>query len=149
VRGVALLLLVWLVAGCGPDYAHSAFRCDATHGCPSGQSCISERCRRGVPEGATVDCGAAICDVATQQCCIDGINAPRCIAAGDVCPGVGALCDGREDCIDRDRCCADDDTIACFESCKDYACRDDDDCPSTAPNCCATAQLGVCLEIRC
>jgi hypothetical protein len=151
VRGVALLLLAWIVAGCGPDYEHSAFRCDTMHGCPSGQSCINERCRRGAPRDAGLQCGDKTCDVTIEQCCVDGDNLPRCIRAGDECGGVGALCGGTANCQDRDSCCADGDTIACFASCKDYACRSDSDCPSQEPNCCgATAALpGECSKPAC
>jgi hypothetical protein len=151
VRGVALLLLCWLAAGCGPDYEHSAFRCDAMRGCPSGQSCINERCRRGLPREPSLVCGDATCDVTIQQCCVDGDNPPRCIKAGDVCPGVGALCGGVANCQGGDWCCFDDDALACFASCKTYACRSDADCPSEEPNCCliTTALPGRCAGSPC
>jgi len=146
VRGVALLLLGWLVASCAPDYERSAFRCDLDHGCPSGQSCIGGRCRRGVPADAGVECGDSRCDVAEQQCCINGPSA-RCVGAGDVCPGVGALCDGPEDCLGGELCCADSDTVACFASCKTYVCNDDVDCP-TGTHCCSIpgTPWGVCAD---
>jgi hypothetical protein len=56
------LSLVCLLAGCAPDYGHSAFRCDASHACPDDQTCIAGRCRRGAPTGDGVVCGTATCD---------------------------------------------------------------------------------------
>ena len=149
-RGVALLLGC-LVASCAPDYDHSAFRCDPDHGCPSGQSCIGGRCRRGVPGDASVACGGATCDVAMQQCCADGNNAPRCIRAGDECPGPGALCDGPGDCLGDESCCGDSQTVACFTSCKRYVCVTGADCPSKAPNCCPGEDVpwGECSNDGC
>ena len=147
-RGVALWILA-SIASCAPDYGHTAFRCDAEHGCPDGQSCVDRRCRRGTPVAPDgVICGASTCD-ATQQCCADD-NGPRCIAAGDVCPGDAALCDGVEDCQASDRCCADGDTAFCDATCGHVACRDTGDCPSDAPNCCPTDNpWSVCSRDDC
>jgi hypothetical protein len=149
VRGALAWLVAW-IASCAPDYAHTAFRCDADHGCPAGQTCLDGRCRRGAPTGDGVVCGAATCD-ASHQCCLDQLNPPRCIAAGDVCPGTSALCDGSEDCQAGDRCCADGGTVFCDAACDRYACRDAADCPSTAPNCCPddTAPWGECSPSGC
>jgi len=148
VRSVALWILA-LVASCAPDYGHTAFRCDGERGCPAGQTCYTGRCRRGAPTGDGVGCGALTCD-ASQQCCVDSLNPPRCIAASDVCPGTAALCDGSEDCRAGDRCCADGDTVFCDASCGHYACRDGADCPSTEPNCCtADTPWGLCSKLGC
>lgn len=147
-RGVALSILM-LVAGCEPDYAHSAFRCDdAGHGCPAGQLCRAGRCRRGEPTGDGVGCGSAHCDV-TQQCCVD--ESPRCAPAGDSCPGTTVLCDGSGDCQLGDHCCADGHTVFCDQTCEHYACRVDGDCPLAAPNCCdVTPGLpGECSRTGC
>lgn len=136
-----LAWLVALLASCAPDYGHTAFRCSEDHGCPTGQTCMSGRCLRAAPTGDGVVCGkdaqgdTQVCDT-SQQCCIDLFNGPRCIAAGDVCPGTSALCDGSEDCQAGDRCCADGGTVFCDAACDRYACRDAADCPSTVPNCC-------------
>ncbi|TMQ03041.1 MAG: hypothetical protein E6J90_52855 [Deltaproteobacteria bacterium] len=148
-RGAALWI-VTLIASCAPDYAHSAFRCDAEHGCPTGQACLAGRCRRGELTGDGVGCGSATCGV-TEQCCLDPLNLPRCRPAGDVCPGTSVLCDGSEDCRAGDRCCADGDTVFCDATCDRTACRDDGDCPSTEPNCCgATPEAaGACSRPSC
>ena len=96
-------------------------------------------------------CGDATCDVAVQQCCVDGENQPRCIRAGDVCPGVGALCDGKPDCLENEWCCSDSTTVACFTSCKRVACLTAADCPSEQPNCCLDLETpwGACSRDRC
>lgn len=148
-RGVALWILA-SIASCAPDYGHTAFRCDAEHGCPDGQSCVGGRCRRGTPVAPDgVVCGAVVCD-ATQQCCDDDDGTSRCIAAGDVCPGDGALCDGVEDCQARDLCCADGDLAFCDASCRHAACREDTDCPSLEPHCCpGDSPWKVCSSDRC
>jgi hypothetical protein len=149
VRG-ALAWLVALIASCAPDYAHTAFRCTGDGGCPAGQTCLDGRCRRGAPIGDGVACGSDACD-AHHQCCLDLFNPPRCIAAGDVCPGTAALCDGIEDCQAGDRCCADGDTVFCDAACDRYACRDAADCPSTAPSCCPddATPWGQCSRLGC
>jgi hypothetical protein len=149
VRGAALWI-VTLLASCAPDYGHSAFRCDAAHGCPAGQDCLAGRCRRGAPTGDGVGCGGETCD-ATQQCCVDLFNGAHCRAAGEVCPGTAALCDGREDCQAGDRCCADGDTVFCDASCGHEACLDAADCPATAPNCCFDRDTpwGTCALFGC
>lgn len=134
VRGLLLSLVIGL-AGCSPDTTNTAFQCDASHGCPTGQSCVAGRCRRGGVTGE-VECGVETCTGA-QMCCVDSINPPRCIEAGMDCVGIGALCDGLEDCQAGDACCAGD-TQACGVDCETTACLDDDDCPSTEPHCCTT-----------
>jgi hypothetical protein len=151
VRG-ALAWLVALIASCAPDYAHTAFRCDPGHGCPADQTCLDGRCQRAARTGDGVVCsvdGQHSCDPG-EQCCLypDG---PRCIAAGDVCPGTSALCDGSEDCQAGDRCCADGNITFCDAACDRHACRDAADCPSTAPSCCPddTTPWGRCSPSGC
>ena len=153
-RGVALLVGC-LVASCAPDYGHSAFRCDVEHGCPTGQTCIFDRCRRADPSGNGsgdgVICGGEMCKLSEQCCVNDNDDTALCAEAGAICPGVSALCDGKEDCGGVDRCCADGDAVTCDETCKTYACRDDDDCPLAAHTCCgATAKTwGECSNAKC
>jgi hypothetical protein len=153
VRGVALFL-GWLIASCAPDYGHSAFLCDEQHGCPDGQTCITGRCRRSDPigngSGDGVKCGGMQCD-RTQQCCVDGFETWRCIPAQDACLGTSALCDGMEDCGMHDLCCADGDNVTCDATCEHYACREREDCPATAPNCCDATDLqwGKCSQSGC
>lgn len=146
----ALLSIVTLLASCAPDYGHTAFRCDAGHGCPAGQDCLAGRCRRGAPTGDGVACGSMSCGP-TEQCCVDLFQPTGCIAAGDICPGTGALCDGVEDCQAGDRCCADGETLFCDATCGAYACQDDADCPSTARSCCPddTTPWGRCSRLGC
>jgi hypothetical protein len=151
VARVAVGAALGALLACEPDYAHSAFLCKDEHGCPSGQSCMMGRCRRGTPAAPDgVKCGSAPCDP-TQQCCLYSTG-PSCIAASDVCPEASALCDGAEDCQLGDRCCADSDTVACDETCASYACQDKDDCPTTQPNCChydPTLPWGICSSQPC
>jgi hypothetical protein len=157
VRGVALWIalwivwLAWLACGCAPDYAHSAFLCDATHDCPGEQTCLDGRCRRDPATSDGVTCGGAACGPA-QQCCVDSNNPPaRCIAAGEVCPGTGALCDNRADCRATDRCCADGDLYFCDATCQHYTCLADADCPPSAPRCCPDDETiwGRCDAVGC
>ncbi len=80
-------------------------------------------------------CASGTC-TAAEQCCIDGINPARCIAAAASCPGVGAICDQRADCVGGDYCCSGP-TTACGVDCEFPACLDAAlDCPSPKPNCC-------------
>lgn len=134
-RGFACIVVI--ASACAPDVSDTAFRCDTDRGgdrgCTSGQRCVYGRCRRGGATG-TVICGATVCGEA-DQCCVDGANDPRCIAADATCPGAAALCDGRSDCAGGDFCCSGD-TTACGGSCDATACVEASDCPSPQPNCC-------------
>lgn len=149
----ALAWIVTLIAGCAPDYGHTAFLCDPAHDCPPGQMCTSGRCQRGTPPDAqSVGCGdAGSCNVGTQQCCVDPEGGTRCGDAGEVCRGSSALCDGRMDCQAGDRCCADGDIVFCDATCNHYACQDHSDCPLTAPTCCHDPMTpwGVCAADGC
>jgi hypothetical protein len=133
-----LIVVTGGIGGCEPDYSGTAFRCDTdrggSRGCPDDESCISGRCRRGGVT-AQVACGAGVICSVEQQCCYDFENGARCVPAGDLCPGRGALCDSKNDCANGDGCCSDE-TTACGESCNKHACAVDADCPSEEPNCC-------------
>lgn len=157
-HGVALTIVL-LIASCAPDYAHSAFLCDARHGCPDGQDCIQGRCRRAERTGEDVVCSSSTCDGVlcggqtcdrSQQCCVDGSEIARCAAAGVACLGRSALCDGRADCRAGDYCCADGDSF-CDAHCDHYACRLDGDCPPTTPSCCGASAttVGECAQLGC
>lgn len=129
--------LIVIATACAPDASDTAFLCDTDRGgdrgCPSGQSCKSGRCRRGGAT-ATVRCDSTICSE-SEQCCVDGTNPPRCIEASASCPGAGAVCDQRADCVNGDYCCSGF-TTACGGSCSVAACLEGGDCPSETPNCC-------------
>ena len=137
-----------MVAGCEPDYSETAFLCDVTHGCSEQQACVGGRCRRGGAAG-TVGCGVGGVCTPEQQCCVDSSNPPRCIPAGDECPGYGALCDGIGDCQQGDACCYGLLTY-CHAECKlpmvYTVCTVDPDCPSAEPHCCPDADVpwGYC-----
>jgi hypothetical protein len=134
---IAIMLLGSFVleGGCEPSYDGTAFRCDATHGCPDDQSCIAGRCRRKA--GAVVGCGARTC-AADQQCCTNPVDGDRCLAADDVCPGDSALCDDPTDCAAGERCCTGSSTLtACAKQCTEQiACAKDEDCPGDVMHCC-------------
>src|SRR5438045_836533 len=119
-----------------PDYGATMFRCDAAHGCPEDQACIDGLCRGGGGgKHDGVACGAQVC-ASGQQCCIDFISAPRCLAAGVTCPGIGALCDGLEDC-DAGVCCQTGARVDCTtSSCSQQICLQPADCPAAQPMCC-------------
>lgn len=147
---IALALLVTLAA-CQPDYSDTAFLCDATHGCPDGQTCLSGRCRRGnvIP---VIACGPGVTCTNGEQCCVDGTNPPRCIAGGDACPGYGAVCDGSADCQTGDTCCYGGDLTYCRAECiSSVVCTEDLDCPSSEPRCCPDADVvwGYCQFAPC
>ena len=141
-----------LIAGCAPDFGHTAFLCDDLGGCPMGQTCRFGRCQRGTPPDAqSVACGDAGCNAGTQQCCVEE-SGMRCASASELCPGTSALCDGPDDCQNGDRCCADGSTVFCDKACGHYACQVDRDCPPlTAPICChdQLTPWGVCSQSGC
>lgn len=131
----------------------TAYRCDDTRdACPEGERCAFGRCRRGGATGE-VRCGAATC-TPMEQCCVDLASPPRCIPAGDVCPGRFALCDGAHDCQPGDLCCSDAHTTcrAADEPCQVVACAADGDCPSRLPRCCGASPIapwGQCFRFGC
>jgi hypothetical protein len=139
-----------LACACEPNLDGTAFKCDAAHGCPSGQTCISDRCRRVAP--VDIACGDETCGPA-EQCCADFINGARCIGAAEVCDSETAICDGKNDCASNERCCQGDDATVCALACEseEVACTTDEDCPSDAIFCCAQALIpwGKCSTFDC
>lgn len=138
VRCAVIAILLAGLAACyeAPDYGATTFRCDTAHGCPEGQTCLDGLCRGG---GGTrhdgVACGAQTCP-SGQQCCVDFISAPHCIAAGAQCAGFGATCDGLEDC-DTGTCCEVGARADCTPgACNDPVCLQPADCPAAQPMCC-------------
>jgi len=118
-----------------PDYAATRFKCDATHLCPDGQTCVNGACTgggSGLTNVVGVSCGLATC-AANQQCCIDILSAPYCTVLSTDCDIVGARCDGIEDC-QGNACCEEIGLdIACSSTTtcptgQDQICRDTTDC---------------------
>jgi hypothetical protein len=147
-----LIATLILYVACTPDYSHTAFRCDADRDCPAEQACVANRCKRdaqGRFDG--VICGNFGC-TESQQCCAGDGEHPHCIAAGEVCSGIGALCDGDEDCSLADHCCDLGGIVACNTDCATVACRDIDDCPQGRPHCCGVGvdlPWGTCQAASC
>jgi len=152
------LFVVVALAACGdPDTSHTAFLCDPTstaNQCPAEQHCVSFRCRRdsqGRFDG--IVCGNMTCGSNTQQCCAGDIDPhPRCIGADEVCPGVGALCDGSGDCALSDHCCDVGGITACNTDCAKVVCRTPGDCPTGRPHCCGVdgaLPWGTCQTDAC
>jgi hypothetical protein len=142
------VLVVGTLGACEPDYDGTAFLCDATHGCPSGQMCFGGRCRR--KDGAVVVCAGTTC-APNQMCCVDFFNGARCLDASDTCGGDQALCDDIADCATGERCC-DGKTTACAQVCEsEIACTTTADCPGDMPNCCAQPinPWKVCNSLPC
>jgi len=146
---LAAVVIVAAAAGCrydDPDLTGVHFTCDATHGCPDGEQCVGGVCSGG-GGGDGVACNGTQC-MPGDQCCVDFVNAPRCIGAAESCPGMGAVCDGIEDCPGG-RCCDDGGGPACGAAACDTAiCVTGEDCPGSAPNCCVidpTLPWGQCF----
>jgi hypothetical protein len=142
-----LLVILGLVAGCyqDPDYSGTRFRCDDVRGCPAGQTCIGGMCSDGSggPDAGGADgvaCGSQRC-ANGDQCCVDFIGAPSCLAAGVTCAGFAATCDGIEDC-DGNACCREGAAIACGAACNEQICLEPADCPPGAAMCCFGITLG-------
>ena len=127
-----------------PAYQATMFRCDPAHACPSSQTCLGGVCQRSGSDNDGVKCGGTLTCTPGQQCCVDGTNAPRCLAASESCPGTGALCDGVRDCDAASVCCDGANQVACGDanSCNTLACAVNADCPSDEPNCCHVAATG-------
>jgi len=146
VVGVRLAAIAMLLAGAAcydaPDYGATTFRCDATHGCPAGQTCVAGLCRGGGgTQGDGVACGAQVC-ASGLQCCVDFIDPPICLPAGVMCVGLSATCDGLEDC-QTGTCCRVGAGAECTTaSCNDPICREPADCPAAQPMCCTGITTG-------
>ncbi|MBS1121306.1 MAG: hypothetical protein H6Q90_3534 [Deltaproteobacteria bacterium] len=139
---IRLVVMLSILAGCyaDPDYGSSRFKCDETHGCPDGQTCIAGMCSPdpGAGDGgvSSVACGAETCGDG-QKCCVGFAVAPRCIDLAMSCAGAAATCDGVEDC-GGDPCCDSGSTIACGTTCTSRICREPSDCAVAQPMCCTS-----------
>lgn len=124
-----------------PDYAATRFKCDAAHICPDNQICVSGACTgNGGGASVGVSCGSTTCG-AGQQCCLDFVSAPYCIALSASCDGVDAACDGIEDCQGNACCEGIGLDIACSSTTtcptgQDQICRDPSDCANSATKQC-------------
>jgi hypothetical protein len=141
------LATIVVLAGCyeAPDYRSTHFKCDDTHACPDGQSCITGTCMVG---GSEIDangsgsqegvaCAGTTC-TGGDNCCVDFVGSPHCIPAGTFCNGYSASCDGTEDCAGSPCCLITGGTqTACGASCTNQACLDNTDCLNASmPMCC-------------
>lgn len=127
-----------LVSACSyadPSFDTVLFRCDPEHGCPTGETCLGGTCQHAAATHDGVKCGTATCSPG-QQCCITVINAPACIAGTAACPGLGAYCDGVEDCDSGSQCCQGDAVVCDPAGCLSAVCVTSADCSVAAPNCC-------------
>lgn len=131
------LMAAW--AACSynePNYGGVEFSCDEQHGCPSGGTCVDGKCSAGVAQLGVL-CGTMVCPTG-KSCCEDFVNAPRCIAVGDVCTGAQQECDGPEDCAGELCCLGDGGDTDCSSSCSTITvCHSNAECGGGAPNCCA------------
>lgn len=90
-----------------------------------------------VPDAAVgVQCGAEMCDPATEECCVDQ-QTTSCVAAG-TCPGTTVGCDGPEDCADTEACCVGQTGSECVaaDTCEVVVCHVAEDCPDVGDECC-------------
>jgi hypothetical protein len=106
------LVLAGLVAACSyydrPSYETALFTCDASHGCPSGETCLGGLCQYVGANRNGVACGSATAPTSCtpdQLCCYD-LNTPPsyCELASMACSD-GTLCDEQADCADGTVCC--------------------------------------------
>jgi hypothetical protein len=103
-----------------------------------------------VQEG--IMCGAAICDEATQECCVDDQGGQACAAIGE-CTGTVFGCDGPEDCpVEGEICCGMGEGAHCqaANTClADVVCHVDDDCPTEGDKCCPVTNtlFNRCLRV--
>lgn len=147
----SLWLLLIVACSYGDPTAGVTFKCDATHGCPDGATCVNGLCSGG-HDIVGVACGSGGTCGANAKCCVDFMTAPHCVNATDTCAGVTAACDGAGDCTAPAQCCASAGSAACGSSCQSVACTTPDDCPGAAPNCCfALPQVpwGMCNPTPC
>jgi len=123
----------------------------------------------GTDAEGNILCGSAVCDAATQQCCIPGFGGTggACIARTSACMGASALCDGPEDCVTNEfyseACCARLSTSGtATASCRRHSCggttewelcHQPSDCRREGALCCPftlfDATTGVCAVGEC
>lgn len=130
-----------VLAACydAPDYRTSSFKCDASHGCPTDQTCLAGVCAYVASTYDGVQCGDGPCGVGAQaakpECCYDGTTS-YCLATTDTCTGMvrslAALCDGASDCPAGTACCPGSFGVAMCtpDPCDDRICQTSDDCGS-------------------
>ncbi len=107
------LVLAVLVAACSydrPSYATATFRCDASHGCPSGETCLGGLCQYTAATRNGVQCGSAGVTTCTpdQLCCYDATAPPSYCELASMPCSEGTTCDQQADCADGTVCCRQD-----------------------------------------
>ncbi len=70
-------------------------------------------------DGATIACGAVLCDLATTTCCVSRQGSYVCLMRGFGCPGIDLQCADSDDCSHNAVCCA---TLADGGAVKHAAC---------------------------
>jgi hypothetical protein len=148
VRLVCVLALVLTACGyAAPTYTGTAFKCDGTHPCPTGQSCVDGVCTgsdsgSGVGPGAPVVCVGVTC-ASGDGCCYDPVlgQGNHCAAPGS-CNGNLAACTSAANCGSGERCCNSTMSPMCGPAtCPDVVCTTGSDCPADKPVCCPLGDI--------
>ena len=104
-----------------------------------------------------VPCGQTTCTPVTEACCLQSTGA-MCIKTGEMCPGGATIgCIEGSTCSAGNVCCLSllGGATTCAPSMVcDFAggvilCSSAEQCPSTAPTCCAFGTLGICRPMSC
>jgi hypothetical protein len=141
--GLALVVIAALAAACGKNGGSAP---DADPTVPDADTTAPD-----AGETVGIPCGAATCDEATQECCVDGNGGQTCVATG-TCEGTAFGCDGPEDCTEGGEiCCGMGEGAHCapVTECAQAVCHVDEDCPAEGAKCCTVGgdQVSRCLLV--
>lgn len=84
-----------------------------------------------------VECGTQLCDLTTEQCCLNSQTDFQCQDKTKACSNSSAVCDEKADCTDNKVCCGSQDfngkaQTACASTCnginESQTCRTDAEC---------------------